>query len=39
VTLIIERLLNEREKQAMMKKLNMVIGRSSVKSGTRLSVR
>jgi len=26
VTLIIERLLNEREKQAMMKKLNMVIG-------------
>jgi len=26
VTLIIERLLNEREKQAMMKKLNMIIG-------------
>jgi hypothetical protein len=36
VTLIIERLLNEREKQAMLKKLNMLIGSFYSEVGTRL---
>ena len=35
VTLIIERLLNEREKQALIKKLNMVIGAFMSEVGVR----